>query len=136
MIPWDRAHAPLAVWYTYSMTSKLGAERKRLGAAVPILTPNYLHGETEVRLDHILQVWHLGQQLLSLFSWKISRKVFCLMAVAERLYKMGLSKGYKTDFHSQEKEASDANLGRERGRIRRPRYISVPRLLSWTLLSI
>lgn len=30
----------LAVWYTYSMTFKLGVERKGLGAAVPILTPN------------------------------------------------------------------------------------------------
>lgn len=65
----------MAVWYTYSMTFKLGVERKRLGAAVPILTPNYLHGETEVRLDHILQVWHLGRQLLSPFSWKRSRNV-------------------------------------------------------------
>lgn len=65
----------LAVWYTYGMTFKLGVERKGLGAAVPILTPNYLRGETEVRLDHILQVWHLGQQLLSPFGWKISRNV-------------------------------------------------------------
>lgn len=63
-------------------------------------------------------------------------KVFCLMTVAERLYEMGLSKGHKMDFHSQEKEATDANLGRERGRIRRPHYSSVPRLPSWTLLSI
>ena len=57
------------------MTFKLDVERKRLGAAVPVLTPNYLHRETEVRLDHILQVWHLGQQLLSLFNWKINRNV-------------------------------------------------------------
>lgn len=76
MIPWDRAQAPLALWDTYSMTSKLEVERKRLGAAVPILTPNYLHRKMEVRLDHILQVWHLRQQLLSLLNWKISRNVF------------------------------------------------------------
>lgn len=48
---------------------------KRMGAAVPILTPNYLPGKMEVRLDHILHVWHLGQQLLSLLNWKISRNV-------------------------------------------------------------
>lgn len=75
MIPRDRADAPLAVWYTYNTTFKLDVQRKRLGAAVPILTPNYLHGKMEVRLDHILQVWHLGQQLLSLLNWKISRNV-------------------------------------------------------------
>lgn len=79
MMLWDRAHGPLALWYTYSMTSKWDVERKRLGAAVPILTPNYLYGKMEVRLDHILQAWHLGHEFLSLLRWKISKspcKVF------------------------------------------------------------
>jgi len=140
MIPGHRAHAAFALWYTYSVTPKLDEERKSLGAAVPILTPDYLHGEMEVRWDHILRVWRLGQQLVSLLNWKMNRNVFASFSALRQLLRgctrWCLAKPTKWTFHSQEKEASDVNLGRERGKIRRPHYISVPQLLSWTLLSI
>lgn len=100
MVPRARAHAPLALWSMYSMSSKLDVGSKRLGTAVATLNPNHLHGKMKVRLAHTLQV-------ASLLYWGINRNVLVRFSPFSPMRRgcrsWGLAKPTEQASHSQEK---------------------------------